>query len=527
MLRALLIPIVCICATAYCIAQPRINQVLHRGNGAEVQTLDPHLAEGVPAANILDDLYEGLVTLGKGNRIAPGVAKSWEIMDNGTRYLFRLRRNARWSKGDPLTAEDFVYGFRRVINPATRSTGAQFLSPIAGADAIMHDGAAPESLGVTALEPYLLEIRLKAPTPYFMTLLKERFSFPVHRKTIETYGNQFSRSGRLVSNGAYMLKDWVVQSHVRLKKNAHYWNADQAAIEEVVYYPVEDQSSELKRYRAGELDYTYEIPNSQFNWVQDNLGDELKIHPYAGIYYFGYNLTKPPFKDNLKLRKALSLAINREVITRKITGMGERPAYSWVPDVFSGYSSQSLKHKEKSQQARNAIARELYQEAGYSRDRPLEVEIRYNTSENHKKITIAVAAMWKQVLGVKTRLLNEEWKVFLNNRSQKQVTQVFRAGFIGYYPFAYLELMHSNHQMNDTGYANPEYDTLIERAAVESDAAQRTRLMQQAEQMILNDQVLIPLYVYVSKHLVKPYVEGYESNPEDRLYTKDLYIRKE
>lgn len=499
-------------------------QVLHRGNGAEVQTLDPHLAEGVPASNILDDLYEGLVTGGTGGEFSPGVAESWEILDDGKRYLFYLRKNARWSNGDSLTADDFVYSFRRILDPATASSISQFLAPIAGAAAVMRGEAPPDTLAVRALQPHLLEIRLHAPTPHFLILLRERFGFPVHRQTVEQYGDHFSRPGKLVSNGAYTLSEWVVQSHIMLQKNPYYWDVEGTAIDQVYFYPIEDQNSELNRYRAGELDYTYEIPNKKFRWVRQNLQDELKIHPYMGIYYYGFNLTRPPFKGNRILRQALSLAIDRNVITDKITGTGERPAYSWVPDVFSSYSSQSLAYKDLSRKEQIAMARRLYEEAGYSKANPLELELRYNTSENHKKIAIAIAAMWKQVLGVKTRLVNEEWKVFLKNRNQKKLTQIFRAGFIGYYPYAYLELLHSSHQMNDMGYSDATFDNLLQKATLETDTEERTRLMQQAEKMILDEQALIPVFSYVSKHLLKPHVGGYVPNPEDKMYTKDLFL---
>ena len=501
------------------------QQVLHRGNGAEVQTLDPHLAEGVPAANILDDLYEGLVTRGRNGEFAPGVAESWEILDEGKRYLFYLRKNARWSNGDSLTAEDFVYSLRRILDPRTASSISQFLSPIAGAEAVMRGEAELASLAVRALQPHLLEIRLKAPAPYFLILLRDRFGFPVHRQTVEQHGDQFSRPGKLVSNGAYTLREWVVQSHIMLQKNPYYWDAEATAIEQVYFYPIEDQNGELNRYRAGELDYTYEIPNKKFRWVRQNLGDQLKIHPYTGVYYYGFNLTRPPFKGDRKLRQALSLAIDRDVITDKITGTGEKPAFSWVPGVFNDYSSQSLSYKDLSRKEQIALARRLYQEAGYSAANPLALELRYNTSENHKKIAIVVAAMWKQVLGVQTRLLNEEWKVFLKNRNQKLLTQVFRAGFIGYFPYTYLELMHSAHQMNDTGYSDADYDALLQKAALESNTEKRQRLMQQAEKMILDEQVVIPIFSYVSKHLLKPHVGGYAPNIEDKMYSKNLFLK--
>ena len=277
----------------------------------------------------------------------------------------------------------------------------------------------------------------------------------MHRASVEAYGGQFSRPGKMVSNGAYVLKEWVVQSHIKLERNPNYWDNDDTIIDTVYYYPIEDQSTELKRYRAGEIDRTEEVPSQQIKWIRKNLADELQISPYLGSYYFGFNLTRPPFKDNLKLRRALSMAINREIITDKVIARGEKPLYSWVPPGISGYKAARFDYADWSQKKRVEEARRLYKEAGYSLSNPLTVEIRYNTSENHKKLAIAIAAMWKQTLGVKTRLVNEEWKVFLENRKQKQVTQVFRAGWIGDYndPYNFMEILHSKHGLNDSAQA--------------------------------------------------------------------------
>ncbi|MGV6825906.1 MAG: peptide ABC transporter substrate-binding protein [bacterium] len=501
------------------------KQVFNKGNGAEVQTLDPHRAEDSPSINILDDLYEGLTVVDPDGTISPGVAESWLISPDGLRYEFQLRKDARWSNGDPVTAHDFVAGLRRAINPKTGSTLSQYLAMIDGADAVIAGQEPVDTLAVKALDDYRLEILLKDPTPFFLSLMKERFAFPVHQPSLEKHGDQFARAGRMVSNGAYVLNEWVVQSHIRLNRNKQYWRNDKTRIDEVMYLPIEDQSTELKRYRAGELDYTNEIPNNQFRWIKENLAAEFHVYPYVGTYYYGFNLTKPPFKDNLALRKALSLAIDRKIITEKITGVGEAPAYGWVPPGFDNYQSQSLPYKSLDRKQRAKRARELYQQAGYSKANPLQVEIRYNTSENHKKIAIAVAAMWKQVLGVKTTLVNEEWKVFLKNRNQKLVTQIFRSGYIGDdYPMSFIELLHSNHEMNDMGYANPEYDRLLEQAGAEKDPQKRREFMEAAERQMLADHPLIPIYTYVSKHLVKPYVKGFVPNLLDRHYSRNLWI---
>jgi len=504
------------------------EQVLRRGNGSEVQTLDPHKAEGVPASNILRDLYEGLTIEKPDGTVIPGAAESWEISDDGKVYTFKIRKNARWSNGDPVTAGDFVYGLRRSVDPATGSQYSQILAPILNAEAIIAGKKPVDSLGVEAIDDSTLKITLKAATPYLLGLLNHSTTYPVHKGSVEKNGDKFSRPGKLVGNGAYVLKEWVVQSQVVLVRNPMYWDNDNTIIEKVIYLPIEESSAELKRYRAGEVDITGSIPTSQYNWIKKNLPGELHIAPTLGTYYYGFNLTRPPFKDNLKLRKALSMAVDRDILTEKITKAGEVPAYGWVPPGVNNYTSQQLDYAKLSRAERIKKAKQLYREAGYSKGNPLTVEIRYNTSEGHKKVAIAISAMWKMNLGVKTKLINEEWKVFLQNRKQKKLTQVFRGGWIGDYndAFTFAELMQSNHGINDSGYNNPEYDKLLEQAATESDMKKRRGILEAAERMLLKDHAIMPLYFYVSKHLIKPYVKGYEPNILDHTYTKNLWIVK-
>ena len=292
--------------------------------------------------------------------------------------------------------------------------------------------------------------------------------------------------GTLVGNGAFVLKEWTVQSHILLERNPHYWDNKNTKLNKVYYYPIENQSSELKRYRAGEIDLAEGIPISQMPWLRKNLKQDLRIAPYLGIYYLGYNLTKAPFKDNKKLRQALSMVINREVLTEKILKTGETPAYGWVPPNVANYQQVEYEWKSWPMSRRIIAAKELFQQAGYSKGNPLSVEIRYNTSENHKKIAIVIASMWKKNLGVKTRLYNEEWKVFLASRKAKK-TQVFRSGWIADYNDAYsfAELLHSSHGVNDSGYNNSEYDALLAKSAREPDRDSRRRLLQQAEKIYL------------------------------------------
>lgn len=504
------------------------KQILRKSNGAEVQTLDPHKAEGVPSSNILRDLYEGLTSEAVNGDVIPGAATSWDISKDGREYIFHLRRNAKWSNGDAVTAQDFVAGIRRTVDPATGSKYAQIVAPILNAEAITRGDKPPSELGVQAIDDYTLKLILKEPTPYILGLLNHSSTYPIHRPSLKQYGDKFSRPGQLVSNGAYQLKEWVVQSQIVLERNPYYWDNAHTVIDTVYNYPIEQYTTALKRYRADEIDWTYSLPNSQFTWIKQHLGDELHIWPYAGNYYYGFNLRQAPFKGNLKLRQALSMAIDREIITDKVTRFGELPAYGWVPPGITQYQSCELPYAHLSREARHAQARKLYEEAGYSASNPLRVEIRYNTEENHKKIAVAVASMWKKTLGVRTSLINEEWKVFLENRKQKRITQVFRAGWIGDYNDAstFTDLLHSNHGLNDSDYKNPKYDALLAAAAGETDLKKRSEILHQAECMALADHPVMPIYYYVTKRVLKPYVGGYQDNIMDHHYSKNFYIIK-
>lgn len=500
------------------------RQVLHRGNGAEPQSLDPHKSEGVPESNLQRDLYEGL-TNDTPAGIVPGAARAWEISADGLTYVFHLREDGRWSNGDPVTARDFEYGLRRSVDPQTLSNYSIMLRPILNAEQIIAGELPPEALGVRAVDDLTLEIRLSGPTPYFLGVLSHSASYPVHRATVERYGDRWARPGRLVSNGAFRLRDWVMQSHIVLERNEHYWDAANVTLDEVWYYPTENQSTELQRYRADALDFTYDLPFRQLDWIRANLADELKIHEYLGIYYFGLNVTRPPFKDNPQLRRALYLAIDRDIVTSQVTTAGEIPAYGWVPNA-ANYTQYVPEWAYWTQQERVAEARRLYEEAGYSRDRPLRLQILYNTHENHRTIAVAISSMWNEALGVETELVNEEWKVFLETRRTRQTTQVFRAGWIGDYNDAntFAEMMHSQSGLNDSGWNNPRYDELLALASQENDMARRAEILHEAERVLIDDVPLIPIYFYVTKRLVKPWVGNYRPHIQDIVYSKDLKI---
>ena len=488
------------------------EQVLRRGNSVEPETLDPHMARGVSASNILRDLYEGLTTESADGAIVPGMAESWQVSNDGRTWTFTLRAGARWSDGTALTAAEFAASLRRAVDPATGSPVSQILAPIERAEDIIAGRAPAAALGVDAPDDRTLVVRLRAPTPYFPAVLSHPAAYPVKMGA--------------VTNGAYRLAEWEPQSHLTLVRNAHYWNDAASAIDRVIYYPTENTAAELKRYRAGELDLTDTIPASQARWVRENLGGEYQVAPYLGLYYYGFNLTRPPFQDQPGLRRALALAVDRETLAARILASGETAAYAWVPAGIAGYAPQQPEWAQWPMPQRLAEARRLYAAAGYSGERPLELELRYNTGDNHKRVALAVAWMWKQALGVKTRLVNEEFKVYLQNRRHRQVTQVFRADWIGDYADAasFAERMQSTSGLDDTGYASPRYDGLVAQARVEGDPAARRALLEEAERILLEDQPVLPLYFYVSKRLVKPYVAGWQPNIMDHHYTRQLSI---
>jgi oligopeptide transport system substrate-binding protein len=501
------------------------TQVLRRGGGAEPESLDPHRAEGVSSSNTLRDLFEGLIGEAPDGSLVPGAAETWTTSADGLTWTFRLRADGRWSNGDPVTAADFVFSLRRSVDPATLSEYSAILAPLRNAESVIAGELPPSALGVRAIDARTLELQLAAPTPYLLGLLTHSSSYPVHRPTVEQYGLAFARPGRLITNGPFTLAEWTVQAHIRLRRNAAFRGNADNAIDEVWYYPIENADAELNRYRAGDLDLTYALPTRQLDWLRANLAQELMITPYLGSYAFGFNVTQPPFRGDPGLRKALVLALDRDILTSRVSRAGELPSYGWVPPL-PGYRSPQPDWARWTQAEREAEARRLYAAAGYSADRPLRMQLSYNTDNNHRRLCTAMAAMWREVLGVETGLLNQEWQVFLQNRRERIDTQVFRYGWIGDYqdPYTFLEILHSKHGLNDMGYANPAYDELLAKAAAEADGVRRFDLLAAAEELLLTDLPVLPLYIYVSKKLVKPWVAGLKPNLLEHHYSHHLRI---
>ena len=504
------------------------EQVVLRGNGEEPATLDPHLAQGVPSSHILRDLFEGLTTESPEGKVIPGATLRWNISRDARTYTFYLRRDMLWSNGDPVTADDFVFSLRRAASPETASPSATMLLPIQNAREVLADELPMEDLGIALLDEYTLQITLTGPTPYFLGLLTDPVAYPLNRRNLEEFGDGFSRPGKLVSNGAYVLRNWTHRVSVELGKNQLYREAENTIIERVIFLPIEDVSVEVTRFRSGALDWTNTVPNNQFAWLRRNYPDELVISPWMGSYFFGFNLEVEPFVQNPELRQALIFAIDRQIITDKVTQFGEQPSFALVPPGVDDYIPFVPEYADWTQEQRNEEARRLYELAGYSDENPLRIEIRYNTSENHKKIALAIASMWKQVLGVNATLVNEEFRVFLQNRQQKAITQVFRAGWISDYndPYSFLELFRTGDGRNDYGYSNSIFDAVLDEVGTERIRARRARLMFEAERVLLTDFAIIPIYSYVTKRLVDQHLKGWQNNVMDHHLTRYMFKLK-
>ncbi|HSN70145.1 MAG TPA: peptide ABC transporter substrate-binding protein [Steroidobacteraceae bacterium] len=515
-------------ATADAASATESLRILRRGNGPEPETLDPQKARQDSSLNILRDLFEGLTSLDRDANVVPGAAETWAVSDDGLIYTFTLREGLTWANGDPLVAADFRNGMRRLVDPATASAYANILAPVENAARIVAGALPPEALGVEAPDERTLVIRLAAPAPYVLGLLAHPSTFPVHGPSLDLHGDDFARPGNLVSNGAFVLTEWVLGSHVAAQRNPRYRSAGDVRLDGVRYYHMADAGSELRRYRAGELDVTYTIANQQYEWLKENLGDQLEVGPQLSVYYYGFNLTRPPFRDAPELRKALSLALDRERIVRQVTGLGELPACSWIPDGVADYTPQRFEYCDWPVAQRLAEARRLYAAAGYSAERPLRIEIRYNTGEVHNRIAVAVAAMWKEALGVESRLHAEEFRVLNQTILARDVTEVFRSSWIGDYndPWTFAQLLQSDFGINLTGYSSPDYDALLAEAAAAADPAERRRLLEQAERTMLADHPLLPIYFFVNKHLVAPHVRGFSNNVMNVQYSKDLWFER-
>lgn len=489
--------------------QAPAERILNRGLGPEPDSLHIHQAQGLAAINLLRDLREGLVTFDAAGEPAPGQAAAWAVSQDGRRYRFTLRQDARWSNGDPVTAADFVRAWRRAFTPETLAATAGLLKDVRNATDILEGNLPAIALGIRADGAGVVEVELNGPAPWILEILAHPVAFPLHPEGLDD-----PRAAPV--NGPFVLERWIPRASIQLRRNPQHYAAAGIGLDGVDYFAIEEPAAELARYRAGELHITETIPPGRHAWLRDNLGGELRVHPYLGSFWLGYNLRHAQLGRSRELRQALALAIDRRIVAETVLGAGDLPGWSVVPPGLSGYRPAAMPTSVLSQAQREDEARRLFRASGAARDEPLRLELRYNTSTVHRRVAVAVAAMWKQVLGVHTDLVNEEWKVFVNNRGMGVVTEVFRGGWIADYgdPSSFLDLFIGGSSLNHTFYANLRFDELMAAAGAAS-GARRMELLQRAEAQLIQDMPVIPLYYYVSRHLVSPAVRGFENNVRD------------
>lgn len=506
--------------------------VLRRGNGAEPDTIDPNKAALVSESTIIQDLFLGLTTFDAAGRVIPGAAERWEVLDGGRRYLFHIRGDLVWSDGVPVTADDFVYSFQRLLNPMTGAEYATTLYVLEGGEDVNLGRAAPDTLGARALDPKTLEVRLHTAVPYLLEMLTHASTYPVPRHVVEKLGDAWVKPGNMVSNGAYKLVAWEPQNYIKLERNPLFFDDAGTSIDEVYFYPVEDSNTALKQLRAGELDINSSFPPRQYDWLKANLPGVARVYPWLGTYYYAFNSARAPFDDR-RVRLALAMTIPREAIAEKLIGSGTIPAYSFVPPGVENYSKlhemdTSAPFKVLTPEERRAEARRLLAEAGYGPNNPLEVTISYNTSKDHKKIALAAAHGWKQI-GVRTRLFNMEAKVHYNALKVADF-EIARAGWIGDFNDAqnFLFLLESETgPLNYGQFSNPEFDRLMKEADAALDLKQRAILMARAERIAMAEQPITPIYYYVSRNLVAPWVKGWVDNIRDAHLSRFMRIAGE
>ena len=470
-------------------------------------------------------MFMGLATEDAEAKAVPGAAESWQVSDDGLVYTFKLRDH-QWSDGEKVTAEDFVFAYRRILDPSFPAKYASILYPIKNAEALKSgELEGMENLGVRAIDDMTLEITLENPTPYLIGLLTHYTSFPVPKHKVEELGDDWVKPGNIVGNGAYTVTEWVPNSQITAVKNENFYDAANVKIDKVIYYPDEDRNAVTKRFRAGEIDYAADFASEQIDWLKANLPNETHVAPYLGLYYYSITNTREPFSDP-RVREALSFAIDREAITDKVLKTGEIPAYSIVPPGTDNYGEPAeLEWKDVAYPERVERAKGLLQEAGFGPDKPLSLKLIYNTSENHKKIAVAVASMWKQ-LGVQAELSNSEVKVHYNLLEENDF-DVGRVGWIADYndPQNFLFLLQSSSgKLNYARYSNPQYDELMNRAAATRDLDERAEVLRQAEALALKETAMVPIYYYVSKNLVQQYVEGWVENTKDIHRTRYISL---
>jgi oligopeptide transport system substrate-binding protein len=501
------------------------QQALARGLDDMPRSLDPLLVNDVPGQRVADDLFEGLTSADITGKAAPGVAASWQSSADGKTWVFHLRPDARWSNGAPVTAADFVYAWRREVDPSTGAQYAEGLAPIENALDIATGKKPPETLGVEAIDERTLRVRLNGPTPYLLDLLALQYLYPVYEPAIRRYADAWVRPEHMVCNGAFVLRENVIGSRITLEKNDKYWDAAHVRLQRVTYYVLPSRADQAARFLANDLDWTDSFAANQRNWLKSIVGEQAVNSPYFGAYFLGMNFQLPPFKDNLPLRQALVLALDREPMVRYMRQGMYQPAYTWMAPL-PGYELPVPDWQGLGDDARHALARRLYAQAGYSAQHPLRITLYIPSQDGDSRHFFeAITASWFSNLGAEVRLYEEEFKVLAQERNLHKLP-LFYDAWIGDYPdpYTFMQIRYSGNGNNNAAYSNPGFDQLIDAAGQEPDNVKRYRLFERAERLLNDDAAYIPLYYYATRHLVKPYLRGWQSNVMDRNLSRYMYL---
>jgi oligopeptide transport system substrate-binding protein len=499
-------------------------RILRRGLPGEPRTLDPQLGEDTFSFPVLRDLYEGLTAEDRNGQIVPGAAESWAVDKTGTIYTFQLRPTAKWSNGDQTLATEYVLGLRRAVDPKTASGSSALLAVIKGASDIIAGRKQVTELGVTAIGNSTVQIELEHPAPFILQILSQPIAAPAHLSAKQSPDTPESAEKTKVSNGPYTLVTRITGSFIELARNSNYWDAPNVLIERVRYINAESEATEIREYIAGQLDMTSTIPAPDLDRITQKYGSEIQTAPILGTLYLGLDVSEPPLRDNRDLREALSIAVDRDLISEHVT-LGVTPAYSFVAKGISGYKPPAYQWSNWTREHQLDYARTLFAHSGYSERKPLHLTLYFNTGESIQRIMIAIAAGWKKNLGVATELVSDEFRVFLAGRKDHSRWDVARLGWYADYddPASFLEVFSKNNSQNDPGYMSAEFNRLIDAARIEPDPAERIRLLQKSEEILLNDYPIVPVYFYTARRLVKPYLGGAEITPLNHTYSKHLY----
>lgn len=498
-------------------------RAVRRGLPGEIETLDPYLANDNFSLPVVRDIYEGLTTEDIYGNPVPGVAESWEIDPSASRYTFKIRRDARWSNGEPIKASEFVSGMRHAVDPHVGSGSAALLSVIKGANSILSGQSSPETLSVEAPDETTVVIRLEHPAPYFLQILSEPIAAPLHI-TQNSPAGSFVKGTEAIVNGPYMVSARVMGSYIDLEKNRQYWNSQKVAISRIRYSTQESETTELNQFLAGEIDLTSTIPSSDLSRLSKDHPDEIQSAPFLGTAYLALNTTEQPLNAGNEIRQALSLTVDREEIADHVI-VGVTPAYNFVADGVTGYKAQTYEWQRWTQEKRLSLARALYAKAGFSKARPLQLRVYFNSSNTIQRTMIAISEKWKETLGVQIEMKSTEFRIFLDEKKDRTRWDVIRLGWFADYndPYSFLQIFTSDGKQNDSGYSHESYDALLRFAEMQPNSEKRIALFEEAEARLLADYPVIPVYFYRQRRLVNAKLRGASITPLNHTRSQFLY----